>query len=165
MGQARENVRYEAAAGRPGRLLIVRLPPGSDLIDGILQVCEDYGIRNGYVSTCIGSLSESRFVYGSPDPSLKSRAGYSPEQVCEHVTQVLSGQGTICHDEMGEIQIHFHCIFCDQGLVRGGHFDKPGNAVATTMELAIQEVLGVEMTRPFDSEIDLNRLHPEAVSE
>ena len=164
MVQTRENVRYEAAVGRPGRLLIVRLRPGSDLIDGIHQVCEDYGIRNGYVGTCVGSLRESRFAYGMPDPSLKSGAGFGPEQGCGHLTEFLAGQGTICHNEKGEIQIHFHGVFCDKGLLRGGHFDKPGNTIGTTMELAVQEVLGVEMTRPFDSEIDQNHLNPEPAS-
>jgi hypothetical protein len=31
------------------------------------------------------------------------------------------------------------------------------------MEIAIQEVIGVDMTRPFDSEIDQNHLHPQVV--
>ena len=94
MGTQRENVRYTAAVGKPGRLLIVRLRSGSDLINGLLQVCEDYGIKNGYIGTCIGSLYESRFIYGMPDDSLKSRAGFSPEQDTGHVTEFIAAQGT-----------------------------------------------------------------------
>ena len=163
MDTQRENVRYTAAVGKPGRLLIVRLRPGSDLINGILQVCEDYGIKNGYIGSCIGSLYESRFIYGMPDDSLKSRAGFSPEQETKHLTEFVAAQGSICHDENGEVQIHFHGLFCDKGFLRGGHFDKPGNIIGTTMEIAIQEVIGVDMTRPFDSEIDQNHLHPQVV--
>ncbi len=160
MGTKRENVRYEAAPGRPGRLLIVRLRSGSDLINGILQVCEDYGIKNGYIASCIGSLYNSKFIFGMPDESLKSKAGFSPEQETNHLTEFIAGQGSICHNEQGEVQIHFHALFNDKGFLRGGHFDQPGNIIGTTMEIAIQEVEGVSMTRPFDSEIDQNHLQP-----
>ena len=163
MGTKRENVRYEAAAGRPGRLLIVRLRSGSDLINGIIQVCDDYGIKNGYIASCIGSLYNSKFTYGRQDESLKSRAGFSPEQETNHLTEFVAGQGSICHNEQGEVQIHFHALFNDNGFLRGGHFDKPGNIIGTTMEIAIQEVEGVSMTRPFDSEIDQNHLQPAVV--
>ena len=60
------------------------------------------------------------------------------------------------------MQIHFHALFNDKGFFRGGHFDKPGNIIGTTMEIAIQEVEGVSMTRPLDSEIDQNHLLPVA---
>ncbi|KKL65050.1 hypothetical protein LCGC14_2158850, partial [marine sediment metagenome] len=66
-------------------------------------------------------------------------------------------------NEQGEVQIHFHALFNDNGFLRGGHFDKPGNIIGTTMEIAIQEVEGVSMTRPFDSEINQNHLQPEVV--
>jgi len=155
-----ENVRYIAAVGTPGKTLIVRLRPGSDFINGILQVCRDYNIQNGYISSCIGSLHKSRYVYGIPDSSVKSGSGASAEQETGHAVEFLAGQGSICHNEQGEIQIHVHGIFCDRGFLRGGHFDQPGNIIATTMELAIQEVLGVDMTRPFDPEIDHMNTRP-----
>jgi len=162
MGSKRDNVRYEAAEGKPGRLLIVRLHSGSDLINGILQVCEDYGIKNGYIGSCVGSLYQSRFTFGMPDESLKSRAGFSPEQETSHLTEFVAGQGSICHNDQGDVQIHFHALFNDKGFLRGGHFDKSGNIVGTTMEIAIQEVEGVSMTRSLDSEIDQNHLQPVA---
>jgi hypothetical protein len=91
---------------------------------------------------------------------MKSGSGYAPTLECDHLVEFIGGQGTICHDEKGKVEIHFHGFFCDKGHIYGGHFDKPGNIVCTTMEIAIQEVLGVEMTRPFDPEIDQNHLNP-----
>lgn len=99
-----------------------------------------------------------------PDDSLKSRAGFSPEQETDHLTELIAGQGTICHNDAGEVQIHFHGLFSDKGFLRGGHFDQPGNIIGTTMEIAIQEVEGVSMTRPFDEEIDQNHLDPVEVA-
>ena len=160
MAQSLENVRYKAAVGKQGRLLIIRLRSGADLINSIKQVCSDHDIKNGFISTCIGSLYSSRYLYGMPDESLKSRAGFSPEQETHHLTEFIAAQGTICHNEEGEVLVHFHGLFCDKGFLRGGHFDKPGNIVGTTMEIAIHEVIGVDMTRPFDDEIDQNHLDP-----
>jgi uncharacterized protein len=154
-----ENVSYVAAEGKPGRTIVARLKPGSDLVNSLKQICADYDVKNGFISSCIGSLFESKFIFGMPDDSLKSKAGFSPEQQTFHLTEFLSGQGTICHDDNNQVLIHFHGIFCDKGFLRGGHFDQPGNIVGTTMELEINEVLGVEMTRPLDQKIDQNHLH------
>jgi len=158
-----EEVRYRAADGKSGRVLILRLQPGSDMIKGIIQACQDHNIKNGYIASCIGSLKNSRFIYGVPDSSTKSGSGFGPELTFNHLTEFIGGQGSICHNEKGEVIIHFHGFLCDKGHIYGGHFDKPGNIICTTMEIAIHEVLGVEMTRPFDPEIDQNHLYPKKV--
>ena len=155
-----EDVRYKAAAGNTGKALIARLRPGSDLIVGIRKLCIDFNIKNGYIASCIGALYKARYVYGVPDPTVKGGAGVSEEQQSDQVVQFLSAQGVICHDESGEPSVHIHGVFCDQGLLKGGHFDQPGNIVAATMELVIQEVLGVNMTFQLDSEIDQLCLDP-----
>ena len=157
-----KNVNYVAAEGKAGRTIVVRLKSGSDLINGIKQICKDYNVKNGFISSCIGSLYKSRFIYGIPDESIKSKAGFSPEQEIPHLTELLCGQGTVCHDDNNEVLIHFHGIFCDKGFLRGGHFEKPGNIVGTTMEIEINEVCDVEMTRPKDETLDQNHLFPSA---
>jgi predicted DNA-binding protein with PD1-like motif len=160
MASINDDIRYIAAAGSGGRALIARLRPGSDLIAGIRKLCIDFDIKNGYIPSCIGALHKTRYVYGVPDPTVKGGAGVSEEQQSSQVVQFLSAQGNICHDESGEPQVHIHGVFCDQGLIKGGHFDQPGNIVAATMELVIQEVLGVDMALRVDSEIDQLCLDP-----
>jgi predicted DNA-binding protein with PD1-like motif len=160
MDSMTEDVRYRAASGSAGKVLIARLRPGSDLIAGIRKLCIDFDIKNGYIASCIGALHKTRYVYGMPDPTVKGGAGVSEEQQSSQVVQFLSAQGNICHDESGEPQVHIHGVFCDQGLLRGGHFDQPGNIVAATMELVIQEVSGVDMAVRLDSEIDQLCLDP-----
>lgn len=165
MSTTEGNVRYISAEGTAGRLLIVRLRPGSDFILGLKQVCQEHNLVNGYIGTCMGSLKKARYIYGMPDETLKSGAGFCPEQYIEHLCEFMAAQGTVCHDETGKVLIHIHGLFVDKGTVRAGHFDQPGNIVATTMEIAIQEVLDVDMTRPFDSEIDQNHLYPQGISQ
>jgi predicted DNA-binding protein with PD1-like motif len=163
MSTTEANVRYISAEGEAGRLLIVRLKPGSDFISSVKQVCQDHNIVNGYIGTCMGSLATARYIYGVPDDSLKSGAGFGPEQHIGHLCEFMAAQGTVCHDDKDEVLIHVHGLFVDHGTVRAGHFDQPGNIVGTTMEIAIQEVLGIDMTRPFDSEIDQNHLYPQQI--
>jgi predicted DNA-binding protein with PD1-like motif len=161
MDQVTEDVRYKAAAGNTGKVLIARLRPGSDLIAGIRKLCSDFDIKNGYIASCIGALHTTRYVYGIADPAVKGGAGVSEEQISRKVVQFLSAQGNICHDEGCKPQVHIHGIFCEDGLVKGGHFDQPGNIIAATMEVVIQEVLDVDMIRRFDSEIDQFCLYPD----
>lgn len=153
-------LRFKNAVGSSGRTLIVRLQPGADLVRGIIQACQENGIRNGYIASCIGSLKRARFTYGVPDPAAKSGSGASPIVEFGPITEFIGGQGSICHNEKGETLIHFHGLLCDKGHIFGGHFDQPGNIVCTTMEIVIQEVLSVEMTRPFDADVDQNHLEP-----
>ena len=47
-----------AAEGRLGRVVVVRLAPGTDLLKGIQAACERYQIHNGVVISAIGSLTE-----------------------------------------------------------------------------------------------------------
>lgn len=160
MNPETNDVRYVAAAGGIGRVLIARLRPGSDLIAGIRKLCTDFNIKNGYIPSCIGALYKTRYVYGKADPAVKGDAGVSEEQIGSRIVQFLAAQGNIGRDESGQPQVHIHGIFCEEGSVKGGHFDKPGNIVAATMEVVIQEVLGVDMSQRLDTEIDQLCLYP-----
>lgn len=159
------DIRYYSATGNQGKTIIARLRPGSDFIMSLIDICEKYNIRNGFVPSCVGSLKRTRFTYGILNHKLKSGSGFSRVQETNYPVELLNAQGSICHDKSGKILIHIHAIYCDKGLLRGGHFDIPGNIVGTTMELVIQEVLEVSMTRPFDPEIDQNHLLPKEISD
>jgi predicted DNA-binding protein with PD1-like motif len=91
---------------------------------------------------------------------VKGGAGVSEEQLSGQVVQFLAAQGNICPDDNGDPSVHIHGLFCEEGAVKGGHFDQVGNIVAATMELVIQEVLDVDTTQRFDTEIDQYCLHP-----
>ena len=52
---------FNAAQGRMGRVVVIRLKPGTDLLGGIQAACERYQIHNGVVISAIGSLKCVRF--------------------------------------------------------------------------------------------------------
>ena len=51
------NEQISAAEGRLGRVVVIRLAPGADLLSGMQTACERYGIHNGVVISAIGSLA------------------------------------------------------------------------------------------------------------
>ena len=63
------NEQISAAEGRLGRVVVIRLAPGADLLNGMQTACERYGIHNGVVISAIGSLACVRFcnVEALPD--------------------------------------------------------------------------------------------------
>ena len=67
--------RVEARASRPGRLVVGRLHPGTDLIRGLEQACDEHGIRFAAVLSCYGSLSAAGFKFLKiPDGEAESAA-------------------------------------------------------------------------------------------
>lgn len=44
------------AGGRYGRIISLRLLPGTELMNGLKKICEDNGICNGSLLTLIDSL-------------------------------------------------------------------------------------------------------------
>lgn len=155
-----QNINYNIAEGQLGRIFVVRFKSGSDLMLSLEDVCKKNNIKNGNITSVVGSLYTTKFHYGVPDKS-KSGAGFSPEQNIETLCEYIVGMGTICHDEKtGKPLLHFHSIVNDNGFLRGGHMALPGNIVATTIEMVIQEIKGVSMTRPYDEEVDQHHLYP-----
>ena len=158
-----EKIKYDVAEGYWGRVFVVRFRTGSDLMLSLKEVCEKNNIKNGNITSVVGSLYKTKFHYGIPDDS-KSGAGFSPEQNIGTMCEYIAGHGTVCHDEKsGETLFHFHSIVNDNGFLRGGHMALPGNIVATTIEMVIQEICGVSMTRPFDADVDQNHLFPKKI--
>lgn len=158
-------IRYKVAEAQIGRALVGRLLPGTDLIEGIKKICDEYGIKNGVVTTSIGSLHQAVFKYLVPNPKLKMRAGYGEPYVLDGPIEFCSGMGLICQDEKGELAVHFHGVFnttIKQGYekvvpdyIYGGHLEEGKNPVAATLDLMIVELKGVEIVRKYDEETEL----------
>ena len=48
------NSRMDTAVGKLGRVVVVRLKPGTDVLAGLAEACEEYGISNGVILSAIG---------------------------------------------------------------------------------------------------------------
>lgn len=154
-------IRYYHASGRFSRIIIARLRPGTDLVQGILAACREEGISAGVIIACIGSLRKAVFTYPIPDPTAKIGARYKPLVEVPGPIEFLSAQGFVGLDQTGNLTLHLHGIVCDEaGRVYGGHFNAGGNPTLATLEVAIGQLAGVNLSREYDPETDLPVIRP-----
>jgi len=135
-------------------MVIGRLRPGTDLIEGIIALVEEYDVRAGVIISCVGSLGKATFLLPVPDPSSKVGAVYGNPIEIVGPLAFLSGGGLISRDKDGEVLIHFHGLVSDVNRkVYGGHFKCGGNPVLATMEVLIAELQDLELVRRYDEEV------------
>ena len=105
-----------SAVGKMGRVVVIRLTPGTDLLEGIQAACEKYQIRNGVIINAIGSLDGVRFCNVEPLPEKKCGYGYG---------RVLSLNETI--ELTGAGGVSYFPSRCCQKQRRQGHFYQKDN--------------------------------------
>jgi len=155
------DIRVQCAQSKAGRVVFGRIYPGTDIIDGILKICEENHIRYGTIVTMIGSLSRGRFVHAIPEPSAKMGIKYSEPVQIDGPLEFLSGQGIIGLSDHAKPIIHLHGLLCDKNKkIYGGHFIGTGNPVLVTMEVVIQELEGVRLIKLQDEETDFPLFKP-----
>lgn len=152
-------VKVNYAVGQFGKTVGARLVYGTDLLQGIEQLCEENNIKYATIISCFGSFQRSGFVYLVPNESSIIGVGYNELVVKEGPIEFLQGTGVVCQRE-GKYETHFHGTMCDaQGHIFGGHFMKGENPVIT-VDLVIAEVTGMEFHRKFDEETGANQFYP-----
>ncbi len=155
-------LRTKCVCGKFGKIIPVRLLPGTDLMNGLKKVCEDNGVRHGTLLTAIGSLRKLTIQLLAPNEKVKLGAAYTKPQTIPGPIEILGIQGVILETETGEVVLHLHGIFCDKdGKTFGGHIVPDENPVLATLDAVISEVTGVKLTRRYDEETELNLFSPE----
>jgi len=158
----KEEIRYNAAACQLGRIIVARLRPGTDLIEGVEKIVEDYNIKYAIVCVSLGSLQSSTFMYTVPKPEHKLKAGYSSPCEIKGPIEFLGAVGLVSEKLEGEKSSHFHGVICDkEGIIHGGHLVKGKNKALYTIELVILEVKNVKLHLKYDEEVDGFCLFPE----
>lgn len=156
-----DKTRFQDACGKVGKFVAARILPGSDLIEGIEEICKKNNIKYAYVS-CFGSLEKAGYMYLIPNPQTKMGAGYGDVKKCDGPVEFLNGTGVVCQNE-GNYDIHFHAVLCNQeGEVFGGHIVKGQNPSLTTVDIVILEAEGIKMLRKNDEETELTQFYPVA---
>jgi len=146
-------LRLEVVAATPGRVLVGRLHPGTDLISGLEHACDTAGVRFASVTSCYGSLSMAGFKILQLVPG-EERPRLVPHHMQERV-EFMGGQGLICETTDGARATHLHGSVSDaSGVVSGGHFVPGENPVYNNMDFVLQELLGVRLIRSHDPETD-----------
>jgi len=144
--------------GHVSRVMLVRVLPGGDIIEGIEKACNDKKIRCGAITSCIGSLQKASLLVTVPLNN-KIGAGYSEPRSIDGPLELISGQGTIGEDD-GAVFVHIHGLVSDKdGNVYGGHLIKGENLVLITAEIMISAVEGIQMRKVYNSEVDMKILN------
>lgn len=148
------------AAGALKRGVAFRLSPGEDILEGIIEVCRQYGIRHGVILSGVGSMDGARFCDVDVLPGTKTGYGYSDPIVHTEPIELLSASGCICEGGGGETLLHVHCCFSDpKGNAYGGHLLE-GNRVLVTADFVIGEFEGISMDRRFNEELGVYIINP-----
>lgn len=155
------NDNIQMAEGTLGRVVVLRLKPGTDVLLGLQAACEQAGITNGVIVSAIGSLAEVRFCDPIEIAEKRARYGYGDPLQLEGPIELLSASGIICHDDSGATNLHVHVDLADQnGKAYGGHLVE-GTRVLLTLDAVIGEIDGVDMRRKMDPELEVPLLSPQ----
>lgn len=149
------------AEGTLGRVVVIRLAPGTDLLDGMQSACERHGIRNGVVLSAIGSLNGVHYCNVEALPEKKCGYGYGQVLYLDGPIELTGAGGVICSDAAGNINLHVHISMSDKyGNAHGGHLVQ-GTRVLMTADIVLGEIEGVTMLREYDEDMDVYLLHPQ----
>ena len=153
-------VKSYVAVGRVDRLLAARLLPGQDLVEGCIELIKANGIKSGTV-TAIGSLRAAKVVWAG-----SMEFGNDPMDVAvfyemEGPVELGIAQGYFGTDKDGSVVMHIHGMIMDKdGNMRCGNL-VPGSApVLATVEMSIQEMVGMRLVPTLDEVFKHKFLHP-----
>lgn len=153
--------RFRWAKGKAGGLIAARLLPGTDVMLGIEKICQETGIRCGVVGCAIGSLEKATFQVLLPKEDVKIRAAYGAPISVRGPIEILGIRGVIFESENGGVALHLHVTLCDKdGKTMGGHLVYGENPVLATLDLVIQELEGIRISREYDPETELFMFTP-----
>lgn len=148
-------VRVQAVASKPEKVVVGRIFPGEDLILGINKICKDNNVKFASLVSALGSLSKSTIVYAVPEEKSKLGIRYCEPTTIKGPLELLSCQGILGEDSKGEFQIHLHGLMSDENMkIYGGHFSLEGNTVLATVEVTLIELEKVSFIRSYDEETD-----------
>lgn len=149
------------AAGKAGKMHVLRLEPGEDVLGSILEYCRRTSLTSGVMVSGIGSLDGCTFFDPMEIPGKPGCYGYVTPIDKPAPIELVGLNGIICRDEDGTPVPHIHASFADKdGNEFGGHL-KEGNRVLVTVELVIAEMEGVTMRRELDPSKGVPVLSPE----
>jgi predicted DNA-binding protein with PD1-like motif len=140
--------------GQLGRVIVLRLAPGNDILKTIKEVAEKENIKAGIVLSGAASLTQATLrnvrMFPNKFPITDRERIYIEK---EEPLEMLNLSGNISSNK-GEVHVHCHLTISsglDDGIAYGGHL-VDGCIVFSTGEIAIAEVSGVAIERQVDPE-------------
>lgn len=155
-------LRVSHAAGKFGKMIPVRVRPGTDIMEALKKVCEEHEVKYGGVLFGIGSVRQLCYQVLVPKKDSIWGAGYTEPQTIPGPIEVVGIRGVIFQSEEGETLLHIHGTFSDQeGKCYGGHLVMGQNPVLATLDGMIAELTDAKMIRRMDPELGVGVFNPE----
>ena len=145
---------FVTGVGQAGKLMVIDISPGSDLLTSVLAACRERGITSAVIVYCIGSLRKAEVETIGFDPNnTQTGVGFGGHKVFDGPIQVLSGQGCVGLDEKNEYFAHMHIIFVDgsTGQIFGGHLPQGGAVAINRLEVGLIASEGMQILTELDS--------------
>ncbi len=153
--------RFESVEARSGRVVVGRLLPGADLMEGLEAVCDEHKIAFAAIEFAYGSLSSARFKFLQRPEGGRA---VLVEHAVDARVEFIAGQGLVCEDGHGRRATHLHgAISDDTGTVFGGHFVPGGNPIYNNLDFMLVELVGVRLVREHDPETDTVEMRLERI--
>lgn len=147
----RDGTRYDV--GQMGRIVVIRLAPGEDILPALVQIAKETGIQQALVLGGAASLTKAHLrnvrTYPTEFPITNENRIFT--QV-NGPLELLSLSGNITRLEDDEPHIHCHAVISTgqpESAAYGGHL-LPETRVFSTAELSMVEVIGCDMLRLHD---------------
>jgi len=123
--------------------IVLRLKPGDDLKQSIINLIKSKNISAGYVAACVGSLKRAKLRMADENEIVEFK----------HKFEIVSLVGTLCRDG-----VHLHISLSDRnGKVIGGHL-KDGCIIYTTAEIIIAVLDKIKFERKMDYQTNFKEL-------
>ena len=147
--------KYLSRYGRTGRVLVLRLKTGNDLLQTLNKIIEEKGFKAAVILSGVGLLSSARLrnCKSLPEnfPITDRNRSY---QIFTYPLEILSISGNISIAE-GKPLLHAHLTLSyveDEVIhVIGGHMVE-GCIVHGFAEIILLELTDIEMVKTFDEE-------------
>jgi uncharacterized protein len=152
--------KWISAVGKPGRVVAVRIKPGQDAFNTIVELIQEYGFKSGTVSA-IGSLNSARVIWARTTDLTVPTEELIVHYTMEGPVDLGYGWGIFGTEEDGNVFLHFHALIMDkEGNMRCGNL-QPGSApVMATLDLTIQEIVDLEIRPILDPGLNHKLLNP-----
>ncbi|MGQ9620919.1 MAG: PPC domain-containing DNA-binding protein [Bacteroidales bacterium] len=102
------------------RVEIIRMKPGTDMLEGLNQAIKEKNIKNGIILAGIGSVTDYRYHVVS-DKNLPPAEEFPSASVA---MDLVSVQGYILNG-----RVHAHIALSDENSMAGGHLEKGTKAL------------------------------------
>lgn len=154
----------ESAKGKLQDIVAFRLPPGTDVFQGIVEICKQYNIKNGVILSALGSWKKASFCNPVTLPNGKPGYGSTTVLSGNGFYELLNFSGMISHDESGNILPHVHLTVSDElGNAHGGHLVE-GCEVLLTTDIVIGICADIIMGRRFDEDLGVPLFAPKNIA-